>query len=141
MSEDSMDKNRIIERFLQNAELSTEYAIKAQKVTVVFEKRKYSILKGDLPYYEALVSNLVEWHPLSKEKPKRSGSVCLVAREFRDKRYVDEAIWISKKADVYFEDEWDGPGFYKVDDGEMFKISGVCAWMPKPLPFDNPPDK
>lgn len=129
-----MTKTQIIARFLLNAELSAEYAINTKKTTVSFDGREYSIPISDLPYYDALLLNLPEWHPFPKEKPEKDSMCCFVTRNFREESYIDEAIWITRKEDICFEENWEGPGFYKEVDGDRFKIE-VSAWMKKPEPY------
>lgn len=129
-----MTKSQIITRFLQNCELSAEYAVKAKKTVVKFDGREYTVPESDIPYYETLLSDLPEWHLYPAEKPKTDWAVCFVTRNFRGESYTDEAIWITKKKDVCFEEDWEGPGFYKEVDGERFKID-VTAWMTKPEPY------
>lgn len=127
-------KKETIARFLQNCELPTENAVSAKKTVVRFDGRKYTVLESDVPYYETLLSDLSEWHPYPAEKPKTDRVVCFVTRTFRGESYTDEAFWITKKKDVCFEEDWEGPGFYKEIDGETFKID-VIAWMTKPEPY------
>ena len=129
-----MTKSQIITRFLQNCELSAEYAVKAKKTAVKFDGREYTVLESDIPYYETLLSDLPEWHRYPDEKPKENYTECLVTHTFRDERYLDEAVWIARKSDMCFEEDWEGPGFYKENDGEKYRIE-VCAWMTKPEPY------